>query len=286
MNEIADFVSWAVIEKKLKITTVKSYMYSLATIHKLKGMSDVNFSSYIVKTTIRGGESLELYSTEVSNTRKVMSIELLKLIGHEIGLSNWQAETKQMIWCASTLAFFGSLRMGEMLYSSEKSYSPDDSLLWSDIVITEEKHVLIRIKTPKSRNAGGELVDIFPFEGKGVCPVKALLQLKKMQGKIPQNSPVFQFKSGKLLTTRNFVSTIRSLLRCHIGESADEISGHSFRAGIPAVMAKFPDMTSRDDVIGWGRWKSNAHLLYTRLKLAQKFAIFQKIIAALNYKFI
>ena len=68
---------------------MKSYLSSLATIHRLRNVSDENFSNYIVKTIVRGAEILALYEDYTKETRKVMTLPLLRLIGHEIACSDW-----------------------------------------------------------------------------------------------------------------------------------------------------------------------------------------------------
>ena len=144
-------------------------------------------------------------------------------------------------------------------------------------------HILIHIKNPKSRHREGEFVDIFGFEGQNVCPVKALRALRASLREYNPDSPVFSFGSGKNLTRRGFNVTLASLLTPHLGGEAKHISGHSFRAAIPAVLAKFPRLCNSLDIMGWGRWRSDAYLLYTRLKLDQKRCTFNLITELLNY---
>ena len=48
-----------------------------------------------------------------------MTLELLKILGHEIAKTDWPENSKQVLWCACTTAFFGSFRLGEILPKSE-----------------------------------------------------------------------------------------------------------------------------------------------------------------------
>jgi hypothetical protein len=48
-------------------------------------------------------------------SRKVVTIPILKLIGHEIAGLNWSSYSKQVYWAACCTSFFGSTRMGELL---------------------------------------------------------------------------------------------------------------------------------------------------------------------------
>ena len=94
---------------------------------------------------------MEIYSGESKTARKVMTLDLLKLLGYEISKTNWSQDSKQVVWGACTLAFFGCFRMGELLPQNENSFNKDDTLLWKDLKFNEPSHILVHIKTPKSR---------------------------------------------------------------------------------------------------------------------------------------
>jgi hypothetical protein len=53
-----------ILSAKLKPSSVKSYLNSLATLHKLRNIPYENFSCYLVKTLVRGAENLNFYNTE------------------------------------------------------------------------------------------------------------------------------------------------------------------------------------------------------------------------------
>ena len=243
----------------------------------MQNLNASNFDSFILRSMIRGKENLEIYSEDVKKTRKVMTLALLKILGHEISQQNWSNNSKQVIWGSFTLAFFGCLRLGEILPQNENSFCKEDTLLWEDIKIISENHILIHLKTPKSKLPEGEFVDIFSFKGYGVCPVKALLRLNQSSLPHTQTSPVFQFSTGICLTRRKVNEILQTLLREHIGEEASHVTGHSFRAAIPSVLAMHPTVASSSDIMGWGRWRSDAYLTYTRLKSDQKRTTFSTI---------
>ena len=71
---------------------------------------------------------------------------------------------------------------------------------------------------------------------------------------------------------------IKNLLSDKLGKNGNDFSGHSFRAGIPAALAKHPKLISDNHIMGWGRWGAPpSYLAYTRLKLDQKKDIFDQI---------
>ena len=88
------------------------------------------------------------------------------------------------------------------------------------------------------------------FRGTGVCPVKTLIALKRLSVNNGPDCPVFSFILGKNLTLNNLNDTIRTLLEVHLGPNSRQFSGHSFRAAIPVVLAKYPLKLGRDHGVG------------------------------------
>jgi hypothetical protein len=107
-------------------------------------------------------------------------------------------------------------------------------------------------------------------------------RLRDMVNPIDLNKPVFTLSNRSLLTVKAVNDTLFKLLEPLIGGDASLITGHSFRAALPSVMASCPDIASQEDIQKWGRWSSDSYLLYTRLKMRQKKLIFAKIVSALN----
>jgi hypothetical protein len=99
--------------------------------------------------------------------------------------------------------------------------------------------------------------------------------------KFDEDKPVFMFRNNKLLSQKLFNVLIRKLLEPIFGKLAHSLSGHSFRAGIASALASDPDAVLDRDIKCWGRWSSDSYQLYTRLKLQQKRALFEKIKAVL-----
>jgi hypothetical protein len=210
---------------------------------------------------------------------------LLKVLGHKLASSGWEGVDVQAIWTIFTLGFFSSCRMGEMLGKHDLSFDPSSTLTWADIKAREDGSFLIHIKSPKSGRVGGEFVDIFPFEGHGVCPAAALakhMRLQKEAGLWDPHSPVFRFKGGKNITPTAVNRILNILLQGVLDQSKDRITCHSFRAAVASALARFPDLATSEEIKGWGRWESAAYLSYTRLQLDKKKAIFKKIALALN----
>ena len=271
-------------KKKLKSVTVEAYLSAIDLKHKLMGFQNFEKSNQIIKLLLKGSENLEIYSSKQKTNRNVMTLPLLKILGHEIANKNWSSFEKQLIWTVSCLPFFGSFRIGELLCNNDKCYDPFSSLVWGNINVTKDS-IIFHIQSPKSKNKNGDFVDIFGFKGHNCCPQKSFLKYQAMCKEKKNNiksSPVFKHENGVILTKQQFNKTIQELMTTHMAKLDIKVTGHSFRAGIPSVLAKYPEIVTNSHIMGWGRWDSGAFLKYTRLKSDQKRKIFEKIVSVLN----
>jgi hypothetical protein len=279
-GHICKFIEWAFYEKGLKFTTIRSYVSNLATLHKIQDLQVNNFQNFLVKTSLRGVENLSFNIKSKINKRKAMTLPLLRILGHEVAKKDWPDSSKSVIWTAMCTAFFGSFRTGEILAKEELAFSRAETLVWADVKFLKDGSIQILNKIPKNRTPGGETIDLFEFDDT-CCPVTAM---KKLRDSIPhtQNSPVFRFASGKLLTQKTFNNIIVECLEPKFGAKAKHFSGHSFRAGLPSALASCQDLASEKAIKKWGRWSSSAFEKYTRLNHQAKrdvFALFSEALA-------
>jgi hypothetical protein len=230
---------------------------------------------------LKGVKNLEIYKDSKKETRKAMTYPMLKILCHQVASTNWPKYNKQVFWTAMCVAFFGSMRFGELLSSHRDFFNPKETLLWENLKFADS-FVIITIKVPKSKNKKGEYVDIFEIPDGRFCPVRALEALKNSTKKFNDKKPVFMFENGTFLTKEILNSTLHTLLQPILGHKAFEYSAHSFRAGLPSALASCPDLAADEQVKSWGRWKSDCFRSYTRLKTSQKKFLFEKILVALN----
>ena len=95
-----------------------------------------------------------------------------------------------------------------------------------------------------------------------------------------QRKPVFSFKSGKFLTKAKLNSWLASLLNDFTDEN-NTITGHSFRAAIPSLLAANPDVGSIKDIKLWGGWASESYKMYTKNEKEKRRIVFSKIVHCL-----
>jgi hypothetical protein len=280
IETLRHFALWCFQERKLQTSSIKTYLSGLKFAHHIKGLSSKHLDKDEVLALLLKGLTHRSLLTAKSPTRRVMTFSLLLTLGHKIANSPWTPLSKQVVWTAAVVSFFGSTRLGEILASEEKAFSPTSDLTWSDVQLTTSDSFLLRIKQPKSGEKEGEYIDIFSFSGYHCCPVKALKKLKELQklaGVYDPNKPVFVFGSGAFLTPSRLNKILSKLLQDVCVPGLDTISCHSFRAGIPSLLSLFPNLATSDMIKGWGRWASDCYSRYTRLQLPQRQSIFSTI---------
>lgn len=286
---LRDFALFCLVYKKLKPDSVRTYLSALSMVHTLKGFKNChNFKDKLLDMILTGADNAQLSIPGKVTTRRVVTMPLLRLIGHRIAGSSWSEGSKRVVWTAVLTGFFSSARLGEILAKAEGSFDPTSDLLWGQVQIRQGQagnSALLHIRIPKSANEGGRFLDLFPFPKEGYCPVTALEEYKKFQGSlgmVEPGQPVFRFASGKNLTPAKLNQILQDLLKDIYEPGKNSISCHSLRAGIPSALSKFPDLVSDEEIKGMGGWHSDAVDRYTRLPEAKRRATFQKAIFALS----
>jgi hypothetical protein len=282
-ENMSRFINYLVFERKVKSTSVIAYFSHLKLIHKLRNLNTDTFKSFICKTQIRGAENLQFYCKEKSANKKVMTLPLLRILGHAVSTSNTSNHAKVVLWAAYCMAFFGSYRPSEILAKKANVFNEFETLLWSDVKFIGEDSIQVHNKVTKNRAPGGEYVSLFVFPFHGCCPVSALKLLAKLaDSENNLNSPVFKFESGTYLTKKTLIDLIFSHLEPFLGSEARNYSCKSFRAALPSALASCPHSENDKSIKQWGRWNSDAFERYIRLSHKARRKLFARFAVALN----
>ena len=168
---LKNYVQWAILDRGLSHTSIRSYLSSIRLAHTFMNIDSKIFDHEILKLMLRGAENTSIKCS--TPTRKIITIPIMKLIGHELACQNWSMYSKQVYWSACCTAFFGSTRMGEILAGSDHRFDPTSTLTWNDLKSDDEK-ILLHIKNPKIKNSQGDFIDPYKSEGSSYCPVSSL----------------------------------------------------------------------------------------------------------------
>jgi hypothetical protein len=199
------FVGYSLIEKKLKPTSVKTYLSSLVKLHKLKSYPDFKLEDGTIAALLyRAANLLMSGPAPLSMNRRVMTLPILQLFGHQLVASRWLNNTQQTIWAACLGSFFSSARMGELLAPHEVGLDPTTSLTWNCVQFRVDGSMLIHIRLPKISTKEGNFLDLFPFPDPPYCLVAALTKMfwqqkQKEAGHGRPGQAIFTYTLGKQL---------------------------------------------------------------------------------------
>jgi len=264
IKTVRAFVTWGLRDKKLKHSTMSSYLSSLNTKHAIKGIPCEPFvKDKVIAMLIKGAENSP---SGVMENKISVNPPLLSVFGHCIATANWTNYSKQLIWTVFLTAFFSSCRMGEILSESSFKCNYRTAFLWKNLKFLEGDGAIIFLPFTKAKKFAGDFLDLFIFPIKNYCPVTNLLQLRSMQidlGIFDENSPVFKFNSGALVSKSKVNEILCSFTKNSLPPEFSNVTGHSFRSGLATLMpAIFGPQT--DCIKVWGRWASDSYKLYNK----------------------
>ncbi len=170
--------------------------------------------------------------------------------------------TGQSVWACCLTAFWGAFRLGELLGRNGYRFDVFSDLLWKDLNWGQD-WVRITIKSAKVRGPPGNSALLFSIPDQKLCPVAALLRLKKSQENFSMGNldePVFRESNGKFLTKRVFLDLINQKGK----GDYPLVTGKSFRSAIPSAMESFPSTFRESHIKALGRWRGRSYQLYMR----------------------
>jgi len=277
------FIYWLIEKRGVKVSSVQSYLAGVRQLHINKGMDPPKIRTDLVKQALKGRLNMERQSNKHDKTRLPMTMALMELLKERTRQSDWDTETKRLLWALSTLMFFGAFRISELVSSQEATFDPDHTLLGGDIKLVNSKGggaLEVTLKCPKECKDGKPtVVDVFESGG-NLCPVTAYRKWAKVS-KPEEGLPLFRDSNGSSMTARRFNSYLKTLLGDQAERRGGTITSHSFRAGITTIMGTmgFDD----EEIKLVGRWSSRAFTIYMkgprtqRAKIAKKMGEWEKL---------
>jgi hypothetical protein len=79
LTHVQMFINWAVLEKEYSTNTVRAYINHLATLHKLKNLSEDSCRNFVNNAMINGAENLSFYNDKKPKQKNVMTFPLLRV---------------------------------------------------------------------------------------------------------------------------------------------------------------------------------------------------------------
>ncbi len=256
--------------RHLKVSTIISYLSALKKLHQMNYCSTFSFECPILEAYLRGLENYEAVIVDNSFQRNAITFNILKLFGHSIFNSILSIHDKQVLWTVSLLAFWLASRMGELVSTQTSSVDYIRILTWSKIRRISHDHFTVLILRPKVNDKDspiGHVLDIWAYDDKRYCPIHQLLKLHDIswgKGRGQNDDVVFLWQNDVPLTLRAINKYLATLLTPHFNNPLVKFSAHSFRSGLPSMMATEPDLFSEEECKLSGRWNSNTVRRYQR----------------------
>lgn len=275
-EKIIMFLTWLLQERSIKGTTAESYISGLRAIHQAQGLPVPMMRPDIVKSILSGAKHQDSIEDRINpkSKRLPMTLTALRVLKNELSSQNLNKIDIRMIWAVACLAFYGSLRMGELLTEKADEYDANFTCMTEDIEIVQGT-VQIRLKNPKEDKSGKDIiVDIFRND-KDCCPTRALEKWWSMKPPRAVNKPAFRFADGGALSKRCFNKIIARCMNHHVPEGEGFYSGHSFRAGIPSMLGEMG--YSDEDIMSVGRWSSSAYETYVKMPRTRRQEMARRI---------
>ena len=182
-----------------------------------------------------------------------------------------------MLWAASTLCFFGFLRMGEAVAPSDAGFDARYLLAYGDVRFnspTDPSWMEVTIKRSKCDQFGRWVTLSIGATRMATCHLAVMLSYLAQRGSRPGS--LFAFENGRLLTRDRFVAALRAALEtCGIDPTA--YAGQRFWVGAATTAAA---RGLQDSLIkALGRWDSSAYTVYIRTPRATLISVAQSLVS-------
>ena len=137
-------------KKKLKHGTIKAYLLAARFLH-ISELKPDPFLPWLTRLqyVFRGVKRCQSMESGQLRERLPISLDLLRAI-KKVWNSNQAIQNRPMLWAACCIAFFGFLRIGEMVVPNNTAYDPSVHLSLSDISVDNlEGPAVIRLTSQK-----------------------------------------------------------------------------------------------------------------------------------------
>lgn len=262
------FIDWMARIRKLKASTINSYLAGVRQLHIVQGMDPPVLRTGLVKLVLKGianRDGCEKRQSDMSG-RLPMTKNVMLLFKQLIRSSKRDEEDKRLLWAVATMAFAGAFRISELLAKNEATFDPDFTLLGKNVTWDNRASstVIIHVclKCPKeTKSAAATTVDIYG-NGGPLCPAKAFFAWRKIRSRDP-DMPMFRDRTGTPLTGAKMNRIMKELLDPYTDSRKGKFSTHSFRIGLASMLGS-KGYTDEEIQIA-GRWSSRAFEAYTKL---------------------
>ena len=256
IDDLINFIAY-LSTQGYKSSTARSYVAGISFYIRINNWPDPS-ESFVVRKMLKGFQRI----SPVKDTRAPVTLKML--LSFPLSLKNVTSSSYEALLfsTAFSVAFFGFLRVGEMVADSKTS-DTSRIILISDVAILSG-NISITLRFSKTDQLGKSVTLVFyPCEQKQICPVSLIKRYMQVRPKI--QGPLFCHYSGEPLTRYQFATILQKAIRFSGFDTLSTIKCHSFRIGA-ATLASSQNVS--DALIKeMGRWseQSSSYKRYIRL---------------------
>ncbi|XP_070550465.1 integrase/recombinase xerD homolog [Ptychodera flava] len=259
-NVLLMFIAYLQEERKLKYSSIVTYLYSVRALQIQEGLPDPLQDRPRIHLALR---SVNRSQGPESTQKLAITFDLLQRLQPLFDISC----TKDLVvWTAMTTAFFGLFRSGELVIK-DLPFIPATDLTVSDITFSKQSGAnviaIVHLKKSKCDPFRKGVDVIIGCSHNTICAVDLLSRLHslRIQAGASPNDPFFLLPGNVPLTRQFFIRHLKHSIG-QIGLDPNAYSGHSFRSGgaTSAAAAGVSDW----EIKVMGRWSSDCYKRYIR----------------------
>lgn len=240
-------------------STVRTYLAGVSNKHKMNNWNDPT-QHFVVKKLLEGLAR----SSKQCDTRAPITFQRLQQLVSALPSVCSNVYEQHLFTAAFTMAFFGFLRVSELVGQGRDMASGRTGLRRTEIVINDDLFITLSGSKTDQRGKGTQLVLKRVVNTPAVCPVLAMQ--KYLQVRPSGSNVLFIHFGGGPLTRYQFQAVLkRAAAVC--GWNTAAFSSHSFRIGAATTAAM--NGVAQENIKQMGRWQSQAVQRYVRLDIAR-----------------
>ncbi len=115
-RKILIFIDWLIRVRKVKASTVNSYLAGIRQVHVVTGLEPLYLRSSLVKLVLKGIENRDGIHKRQNKYvgRLPMTMNMMLVFKNTIVNSEFSKHDKKLLWAVATVAFAGAIRIGEI----------------------------------------------------------------------------------------------------------------------------------------------------------------------------
>lgn len=284
VSTLKNFIVWlsrkqeqnACDDESVSASTIKAYLAGIKAWHLFHEASFPREADAAVSGLLKASRKIEAEFKDKDKKRPPVLVSHFPILLEEL---RDKGELGRAVLAIALTAFWGAARLGELISDDEEKRLPT----WGDVT-WGQRGEFARIELVNAKKAGpGEkqYIHLHKQDSK-LDPVRALEAWYWFKERKPSDV-IFNLKSESSKTQmkkREVIDYLRRIWNKHRPTDSQILFGHSFRIG--GASLRWNLGTSREELMKYGRWKSDTYKIYLRKFSSSELAATVKLLQELR----